>query len=113
MLTCILNYQIWRITRASAQSNFSASLWWVIDIFDDFSQKSRKLFIFILLGKESFLPFLAPKSHFRWLGVPQTLTLPFKLEDIGSNFGGSLDGGWKGSSIRENMEKIQQEMGEI
>jgi len=42
------------------------------------------------LGKESFLPFLAPKSHFRWLGVP------FKLEDTGSNFGGYLDGGWKG-----------------
>jgi len=47
--------------------------------------------------------------------VPQTLTLPFKLEDTGSNFGGSLDGGWKtfqGSSIPENMETIQQEMGE-
>jgi len=57
-----------------------------------------------------FLPFLAPKSHFRWLGVPQTLTLPFKLEDTGSNFGGSLDGLWmtfQGSSILENMEKIQ------
>ena len=45
-------------------------------------------------------------------GAPNPNTLPFELEDTGSNFGGSLDGGWKGSSIRENMEKIQQEMGE-
>jgi len=47
--------------------------------------------------------------------MPQTLNLPFKLEDTGSNFWGSLDGGWKtfqGSSIPENMEKIEQEMGE-
>jgi len=47
--------------------------------------------------------------------VPQTLTLPFKLGDIGSNFGGSFDGGWKtfqGSSIHENTGKIRQEMGE-
>jgi len=29
------------------------------------------------------------------VSVPQTLTLPFKLEDTGSNFGGYLDGGWK------------------
>ena len=41
------------------------------------------------------LPLLAPKSHFRWFGVPQTLTLPFKFEDTGRNFGGSFDGGWK------------------
>jgi len=50
------------------------------------------------------------------VGVPQTLTLLFKLEDTGSNFWGSLDGGWKtfqGSSSPENMEKIQQETGEI
>ena len=39
---------------ASARSNFGASLWWVIDIFDEFSQKARKLIIFILWGKESF-----------------------------------------------------------
>jgi len=32
--------------RASARSNFGTSLWWVIDIFDEFSQKSRKLIIF-------------------------------------------------------------------
>jgi len=47
--------------------------------------------------------------------VPQTIILPFKLEDTGSNFGGSLDGGWKtfrGSSIPENLGKIRQEMGE-
>jgi len=48
-------------------------------------------------------------------GVPQTLTLPFKLEDTGSNFGGSFNGGWKsfqGSSIPENLGKIRQEIGE-
>ena len=46
--------------------------------------------------------------------MPQILNLPFKVEDAGSNFGGSLDGGWKtfqGSSIPENMEKIQPELG--
>ena len=46
--------------------------------------------------------------------MPQTLTLPFILQDTGSNFGGSLDGRWKtfqGSSIPENLRKIQQEMG--
>jgi len=64
-------------------------------LFGEFSQKSRKLIIFMLLGKETFFTFLAQKSHFRWFGVPQTLTLPFKLEDTGSNFGGSFDGGWK------------------
>ena len=43
--------------------------------------------------------------------MPQTTTLPFKLGDTGSNFGGSFDGGWKtfqGSSIPENMGKIQR-----
>ena len=47
--------------------------------------------------------------------MPQTLILPFKLGDTGSNFGGSFDGGWKtfgGSSIPENSEKIRWEMGE-
>ena len=47
--------------------------------------------------------------------MPQTLTLPCKLEDTGSSFGGSLDEGWKtfqGSSIPENLGKIQREMGE-
>jgi len=37
------------------------------------------------------------------------------LGETRSNFGGSFDGGWKtfrGSSIPENMEKIQQEVGE-
>jgi len=41
--------------------------------------------------------------------------LPCKLEDTGSSFGGSLDEGWKtfqGSSIPENLGKIQREMGE-
>ena len=54
--------------------------------FDEFSQKSRKFIIFILLGKET-----------------------------GSNFRGYFDGGWKtfqGSSIPENTGKIQREMGE-
>jgi len=48
-------------------------------------------------------------------GAPNPNTLPFELEDTGSNFGGSLDGGWKtfqGSSIPENTGKIQREMGE-
>ena len=69
----------------------------------------------MLLGKETFFTFLAQKSHFRWFGVPQTITLPFKLGDTGSNFGGSFDGGWKtfqGSSIPENTGKIQRELGE-
>jgi len=47
--------------------------------------------------------------------VPQTITLPFKLEDTGSNFGGSFDRGWNtfgGFSIPENTGKIQREMRE-
>jgi len=50
-----LSIQIPRLGLARS-SNFRAYLWWVIGIFEEFSQKSRKL-IFILLGKESFLPF--------------------------------------------------------
>jgi len=33
-----------RKVKASAGSNFGASLWWVIDIFDDFSQNSSKFY---------------------------------------------------------------------
>jgi len=52
--------------RASAKSNFGASLWWVIDIFDNFSQKSRKLIIFILLNKPKGIVFyhFSPKIPF-------------------------------------------------
>ena len=50
--------------------------------------------------------------------MPQTITLPFKLGDTGSNFGDLFDGGWKtfqGSSIPENTGKIQrsEKWGEI
>jgi len=58
---------------------------------------------------------LSAKTHDNSNDYCQTLTLPFKLEDTGSNFGGSFDGGWKtfqGSSIPENTVKIQREMGE-
>ena len=81
-------------------------------LFGEFSQKSRKLIIFILLGKETFfLPFLAPKSHFRWFGVPQTLTLPFKLGDTGSVLGDLLMAGGRPSrglpslKIRERSDE--------
>ena len=53
-----------RKVKASAGSNFGASLWWVIDIFDNFSQKSRKLIIFILLGKETYFYLFSPKIPF-------------------------------------------------
>ena len=56
-------------------------------------RKNRENLLFLYFWvMNRFLPLLAPKSHFRWFGVPQTLTLPFKLEDTGSNFGGSFDG---------------------
>jgi len=71
--------------------------------------------IFYFWVRNRFLPLLTPKSHFGWLGVPQTPILPFELGDTGSNFGESFDEGWKtfpGPSIPENMEKIHSEMGE-
>ena len=76
--------------------------------FDEFSQKSRKFIIFILSGKETFFTTFSPKIPFWMVWVPQTITLPFKLGDTGSNFGGSFDGGWKtfqGSSIPEKNGK--------
>jgi len=45
-------------------------------------RKNRENLLFLYFRvKNRFLPLLAPKSHFRWFGVPQTLTLPFKFED--------------------------------
>jgi len=46
--------------------------------------------------------------------VPQTLNLPFKLEDTGSSFGGSLDGGWKifqGSFILKIWKRSNKKWG--
>jgi len=48
--------------------------------------------------------------------VTQTLTLPFKLEDIGSNFGGAFDGGWKNSRGLPSLkiwERSNEKWGEI
>jgi len=48
---------------------FSASHWWVIWIFDDFSQNTL---FFYFCPRNHFYTSLTPKSNFRWFGVPQT-----------------------------------------
>jgi len=93
--------------RASAKSNFGASFWWFNPIFDHFSQNSSKLYF---CPRNRFRIPLTQKSHFRWFGVPQTLTNRGKPEAV---LGGSFDRGWKtleGSSIPENLGKVQPEM---
>jgi len=101
--------------RASAKFQFPCFPLVSYRIFDEFSQNRENYLFLYFWVRNRFFTICSPKSHFRWFGVPQALTLPFKLENTGSNFGGSFDGGWKtfgGSSIPENSGKIQQEMGE-
>jgi len=64
---------------------------------------------------ESFSPIFNPKIQFQVVSGAPSPNFAFKLGGNGSSFRGSFDGGWKtfrGTSIPENLGKIQQEMGE-
>jgi len=90
------------LKRYSSRCNFGASLWWVIRIFDDFSQNSSKFYFH-------------PKIQFQVVWGAPNPNFALQIGENGSSFGGSFDRGWKtfrGPSIPENMEKIQQEMRE-
>jgi len=64
--------------------------------FPNFWRFFAKFIKILLLPKESFPSIFNPKIQFQVVWVPQTLNLPFKLGEIGSNFGGSFDGACDG-----------------
>jgi len=64
--------------------------------YPNFWRFFAKFIKILLLPKESFPSIFNPKIQFQVVWVPQTLNLPFKLGEIGSNFGGSFDGACDG-----------------